>query len=220
MKPVVRFLFAIRYSLFALFITCPPTLAQTPQEVQAAAEQVIRRLDLQTELPRTPEKPKLVIKLPPELLWIVVAIGLGVLLYAFRDMIPLLRLHQRGTWASEEGVAGGPGGRTPAAVLSTADDLAAQGRFVEAMHVLLLQALAEIRERLDEQFADSLTSREILRSTKLSETGRIPLRDIIGRVEWTFFGQRPAALGDYQACRASFGALTQALHEAAQGSAA
>jgi hypothetical protein len=31
-------------------------------------------------------------------------------------------------------------------------------------------------------------------------------------VEWTYFGQYPAALADYQACRASFNTLTQALH--------
>ena len=47
------------------------------------------------------------------------------------------------------------GPRTPEVVLGAADELAAQGRFVEAMHVLLLQALADIRRRLDEEFADS-----------------------------------------------------------------
>jgi hypothetical protein len=80
------------------------------------------------------------------------------------------------------------------------------------MHVLLLQGLADIRARLDEQFADSLTSREILRSTKLSDAGRISLRDIINRVEWSYFGEHPAAQPDYAACRASFNALATALH--------
>ena len=47
---------------------------------------------------------------------------------------------------------------------------------------------------LDEQFADSLTSREILRSTRLSDAGRASLRDIVNRVEWTYFGEHPAAL--------------------------
>ena len=102
--------------------------------------------------------------------------------------------------------------RTPAAVLGAADELAADGRFVEAMHVLLLQGLADIRRDLDEQFADSLTSREILRSTRLSDAGRGSLREIINRVEWTYFGEHPAALPDYVACRASFNALAQALH--------
>jgi hypothetical protein len=215
-----RFLFATRYLLFAFCILCAPAGAQTPQEVQTITEQVIRRLDLQTELPRTPEKLRFIIKLPAELLWVVVAIALGALLYAFRDMIPILRPRRHGGWGGDEDELGAAGAAAPAAVLGAADNLAAQGRFVEAMHVLLLQGLADIRRRLDEQFADSLTSREILRSTKLSEAGRIPLRDIVDRVELTYFGQRPAALADYQACRASFDALTQALHGAAQGSTA
>ena len=205
-------LFAIRYSLLALLLLAPPVAAQTPQEVQKTADDVIRRLDLQTVLPREGEKPRFSIKLPEEVLWVVIAIALGVLLYAFRDMIPILRWGQGGAWTSDEAVDGDVEARTPAAVLGAADDLAAKGQFVEAMHTLLLQALADIRQRLDEQFADSLTSREILRSTKLTDAGRAALRDIVGRVEWTYFGEYPAALADYEACRASFNALVQALH--------
>src|SRR5262245_49085825 len=216
-----RCLFAICCSLLSFFILGAVASAQAPQEVQTIAEQVIRRLDLQTELPRGPEPPKPVfIKFPQEVLWVVVAIGVGVLLYAFRDMIPILRARQGGAWSAEQEASADDGPRTPAVVLGAADDLAAQGRFMEAMHVLLLQGLSDIRQRLDEQFGDSLTSREILRSTKLAEAGRAPLRDIIDRVELTYFGQRPAALPDYQACRASFNALAQAVHGLPQGSAA
>jgi hypothetical protein len=206
------FLFAIRHSLFALFLVCLPAAAQSPQDVQKTAEQVIKRLDLQTVLPREPEKPTFTIKLPPEVLWLVVAIAIGVLLYAFRDMIPLLRWGRGGAWTADDEVPGEVEARAPAVVLGAADELAAEGRYVEAMHVLLLQGLADIRARLDEQFADSLTSREILRSTKLSDAGRGSLRDIINRVEWTYFGEHPAALPDYVACRASFNALATALH--------
>ena len=204
---------ATRCALFALCLLAVPAFAQTPQEIQKTAEQAIRKLDLQTELPREPERPRITIKLPNEVLWIVIAIALGVLLYAFRDMVPILRLWGRdGAWSADEAVTGETEARPPAAVLGAADDLAAEGRFVEAMHVLLLQGLADIRARLDEQFADSLTSREILRSTKLSESGRSSLRDIVNRVEWTYFGEHPAVLADYVACRASFNALAQALH--------
>ena len=75
-----------------------------------------------------------------------------------------------------------------------ADELAAQGHFVEAMHVLLLQALADIRRRLREEFADSMTSREILRSKHLSDDLRGPLREVVNRVEVTYFGEQPAAI--------------------------
>ena len=142
----------------------------------------------------------------------IIAIAIGILLYTFRDMIPILRAQRGGTWGDDEATPEKGKARAPAAVLGAADELAAAGRFVEAMHVLLLQSLADIRARLDEQFADSLTSREILRSTKLTDAGRAALRDIVGRVEWTYFGEYPAALADYEACRASFNALVQALH--------
>jgi hypothetical protein len=151
--------------------------------------------------------------MPGEVLWLVIIVALGVLIYAFRDYIPIWRWGRGGAWTPDETAVGGGEARAPAAVLGAADDLAAEGRFVEAMHVLLLQSLADIRAGLDEQFADSLTSREILRSsTKLSEAGRTSLRDIINRVEWTYFGEHPAALPDYEACRASFNALIQAMH--------
>jgi len=38
------------------------------------------------------------------------------------------------------------------------------------------------------------------------------LRDIITRVEWTYFGRHPAAQADYAACRDSFNSLARALH--------
>jgi hypothetical protein len=100
-------------------------------------------------------------------------------------------------------------------VIEAADELAARGRFVEAMHLLLLHGLAHIRQRLDQQFSDSLTSREILYSTNLPEAARASLRDVVGRVELTYFGQRPAGLADYTACRESFNALGRALYGSA-----
>jgi hypothetical protein len=199
----------------AVGVWASPLAAQASQDAQTLAEQAIRRLDLQTELLRQPEPFGLNLSLPPEILWAVVVVGAGVLLYAFRDMIPMLRATHGGTWAEDEAGTSDMGAREPEAVLGAADDLAAQGRFVEAMHVLLLQAFAEIRRRLDEQFADSMTSREILRSNRLSDDLRRPLREVVNRVEWTYFGEHPAARDDYLACRSSFSALAHALHGSA-----
>jgi hypothetical protein len=188
-----------------------PLAAQTAQQVRALAEQAIRQLDLQTELLRQPEPFSFQFTLPPETIWLVVIIGVGVLLYAFRDMLPMLKAGASGGWGSDETAPAVVNSPSPGAALGTADDLAAHGRFVEAMHVLLLHALAEIRLRLDEQFADSMTSREILRSKQLPDALSRPLRDVVHRVEWTYFGEHPAARDDYLACRSSFSALVQAL---------
>jgi hypothetical protein len=196
-----------------LALLTSPLLAQAPpQDPRAAAEQAIRRLDLQTELPRSPEETPWRIPVPREAVWLMAAVGLGLLIYMFSDMLPAWGFARRGSFEGEEEGLAGTVARPPEQVLAAADDLARQGRFVDAMHVLLLQGLADIRRYLGERFADSLTSREILRSTKLSETGRAPLRDIITRVEWTYFGNHPAEREDYAACRASFDALARALH--------
>jgi hypothetical protein len=192
-----------------------PLRAQATEDPQALAEQAIRRLDLQTELRREPEPLGFNFSLPPGVVYLAVAVGIAVLLYAFRDMIPILGTGRGGAWGDDEADALQAGPRAPEVALGAADELAAQGRFVEAMHVLLLQALAAIRRRLDEEFADSLTSREILRSKQLSDALRRPLREVVARVEWTYFGEHPAARDDYLACRASFGALTAALHGSA-----
>jgi hypothetical protein len=200
----------------AVIFSAGPAGAQQQQDPQALADQAIHRLDLQTELPRQdePQQP-LRLNLPPETVWIAVIVGVLVLLYAFRDLIPVLRAGRGGAWTEDETAALAAGSRAPEIVLEAADDLAAQGRFVEAMHVLLLQALAAIRKRLDEEFADSMTSREILRSRQVSDTLRQPLRDVISRVEPTYFGGHPAMREDYLACRASFGALVDALRRGA-----
>src|SRR5450432_2100120 len=93
-----RALFAARAALMAGLITAlaplvaaSPLAAQTPQQAQQAAEDAIRRLDLQTEFPRGAEPFNWHFLLPPETLWFVIAIALGVLLYAFRDLIPAWR---------------------------------------------------------------------------------------------------------------------------------
>jgi hypothetical protein len=196
-------------------LSMSPLAAQTPEQAQTLAQQAIRRLDLQTELLRQPEPFQFDLNLPPETLWLIVLLGVGMMLYVFRDMIPMFRIGRDAAGTIDEPGAAATGQPASGMALGAADDLAAQGRYVEAMHVLLLQALAEIRARLNEPFADSLTSREILRSKQLSDNLRQPLRDVVGRVEWTYFGEHPAEHNDYLACRSSFAALARSLYGSA-----
>jgi hypothetical protein len=193
-----------------------PLAAQTADQAQQAAQDAIRKLDLQTELPRPQlQSPSTWhFNIPQEVAWAVVAIAVCILLYAFRDLIPAWRA-DAGAVQEEEGRAGEATSRAPAVVLEAADELAARGRFVDAMHVLLLHGLAHIRERLDLQLSDSLTSREILGNRDLPDTARPPLRDVVARVELTYFGLHPAGAADYAACRASFNALQRALQAGA-----
>ena len=46
----------------------------------------------------------------------------------------------------------------------------------------------------------------------LAEVG---VRDVVARVELTYFGRHPAVLADYTACRESFNALARSLYGSA-----
>jgi Domain of unknown function (DUF4129) len=183
--------------------------AQSP-DPENAAKAAIRALDLQTELPHQHSIEPIKLRLPQEVVWLLLACGAAFILYALRDS--LVWRHRAGDDWDDEGIDGQSGGaRSDADALASADELARQGRFVDAMHTLLLQSLADIRRRLGIEFADSLTSREILRGTRLPPQGRASLRAIVASVEWTYFGGYPAALADYNACRKSFEDLRQVL---------
>jgi hypothetical protein len=135
----------------------------------------------------------------------------------FRDSLPFWRRAGDGGWDDAIATAAEAGQAHFAEAQLAADALARQCQFGEAMHVLLLQSLAALRERLNERFADSLTSREILRSTKLPDRGRTALHQIVARVERAYFGEHPASLSDYDACRANFDTVAEVLRADALG---
>ena len=191
-----------------------PARGQTKAEIARESGRLAGAHDLQTELPaREPEGPRLRISLQWIEIFIYVAVGCGVvvLFYYLRDLLPGSRLGRASEWDETSELTGMGPARSDEAAQIEADELARQGRFVEAMHVLLLQGLNEMRKRLDLRFADSLTSREIVRQADVPSNARTALRDIIGWVERAYFGRYLANANDYSACRQSFTALGQAL---------
>ncbi len=137
---------------------------------------------------------------------IFAAIFLGVTLF---DGLSDRRRRTRTAFMAEEGATSTHRARARAS-LSTADELAAAGRYTEAIHQLLADAVALLRRRIGAELSDALTSREIVRTVRLPEAERNALRDIVTRVEQTWFAQRLAAVDDYAAVRASFGIFTVA----------
>ncbi len=81
------------------------------------------------------------------------------------------------------------------------EELAASGRFAEAIHAVLLRSLVLISRRIDAAWPRSLTSREILRHGKLPVTARGHLRQLIQRVEIHHFGGLEPAANDYSRCQ-------------------
>jgi hypothetical protein len=139
------------------------------------------------------------------LLWAALAFVavfvLATVLDAFTGRRAGARMHERSGDADE---TAGARAATPRGSLATADELAAAGRYTEAIHQLLSDALATLRRRIGGELSDALTSREILRTTKLRAPEQDALGAIVARVEQTWFAQRTAAAEDYDAVRASF----------------
>jgi hypothetical protein len=192
------------------------------ERIDQAAKDSVSALDLQTTFPRRdePVRVPLRIAVPEWLIWIAVAVGAGVGIYLLREPLLALMGRRREQWetpaAGGDEIASAPG----ADALTAADALSREGRFVEAMHLLLLQSLTDVREQLRETFADSLTSREILRGARLNPAGRSSLREIIAAVERTYFGGYPARDDDYAACRRNFDALRRILRGGVPATAA
>ncbi len=95
------------------------------------------------------------------------------------------------------------------APIDEVERLAAAGRFAEAIHLILLRFLAELRSG---QFiiADSLTSREILRKHSLAPTTRDALGIVIGAVELCHFGGRSADERLFRHCLSAYHARSGA----------
>ena len=192
--------------------------AQTLPEIEKARIGVMADADLQLQLPSGAEPPDgwnfslPDIPIPPALLWTILIAGvLAIVFYLFKDALPLWLRAREGNWQAPNLDPGKLQSRSAVEAMQAADELARQGRYVEAMHMLLLKSLADMRQQLSLHFAESLTSREILRKVALSEAGQAALRDIIARVEWTYFGEHEAEASDYEACRGRFDELTKAL---------
>ena len=205
--------FAVAWFIALMLLFGPAlALAQSASEIEQARAAVARQSDLQLQLPGgEPEPTSSSIQLPEWILWVVIIGGLLFVLYYLRDIIPMpgWRSMAEGTGEAE---AGAPlAAQSPSDILLAADELARQGRYVDAMHVLLLKGLADIRQRLGEEFADSLTSREIMRRAQLSAAGASALREIVLGVERSYFGEHPVGPRDYEVCRRRFDELGAAL---------
>lgn len=89
-------------------------------------------------------------------------------------------------------------------LLEEADALARQGRFAEAVHLLLFRSIEDIQERIDGGVPTSLTAREIANLSKLPERAKRGLKPIIQVVERSFFGGRAVNAEGWQEARRSY----------------
>lgn len=233
----MRFFVAIAAALAVLMLAGPGLYAEaaapavTAEEAAAAWEDSQRDLKLQTQIPRDAARPLPELELdmepfslPPALvgaarflLWGGLAALIGIFIFKLSDG---LRNRRRGAGLRTEGEGGTEAPALAAARLDQAHweagELARNGQFAQAMHLLLLQSLAEMRRRLDISLAASLTSREIVARAPLGAGTRAALADLVGRVEFSYFGEYAAGEAEYRACRRSFEVFSRNLKAGGQ----
>lgn len=90
------------------------------------------------------------------------------------------------------------------AFLEEADRLASQGRFGEAVRVLLHRSLDDIRDRRPRALPKSSTAREIAVSPDLSAEARICFGEIAAAVEVFAFAGRAVTAPVWERCRAAY----------------
>jgi hypothetical protein len=186
--------------------------APTDEAVKAAAREVLSDERYQRTLPMVGDGPLddeelswlrwlgAVLNVPAHVAVAVAWVGGGVallfILLAVLSRLPSLRHRQRSN----------PAAATPelAALLGPrekAEVLAAAGRYAEAIHALLFEALDALL-RSGGPVPLGRTSRELWRSARLEGRAREALGALIGAVERHHFGGTPATERDYLDCRA------------------
>lgn len=132
---------------------------------------------------------------------LVVLAVLLVLFLAWRLLGPLIA-RWRGRASPDETWT--PSREEALALLEDADRLAAQGRFGEAAHLLLLRSVGQIRARRPGTLVPASTAREIASLPQLPQGARTAFAVIAERVERCLFALRDLDAGDWQTARAAY----------------
>jgi len=204
------------------------SLPPSPDHVQAAMRASVQRLGLQTQLPISIPIEEITASRPRENLPLMSGTTMATILFyaaLIAIAIVIFMTWRDNLWSSSQArtlqnlrplTSGDNGAVSELAAWEErskleADELASRGNFAEAIRVLLLRSVEELRRHLRVSIAASLTSREILYHVALPSEGRPVLADIISRVEVSYFGGHRPGADEYKACRDSFNALTDVL---------
>jgi len=203
-------------------LIAPPAAAQQEahdqRDVEQARDRVLNAGPYQTEMPEPEELPDFD---PPQIpawlvkviVWALIAIAIGLVAFFLGGLAwDLLRDRSGFKRKHRQPAEGAARVETPLAerraaeerTLAEADQLAAEGRFSEAIHLLLLVALERLRRELGPRVAPAMTGREVLRLAPVPGAVVDPLARMVALSEINHFGGRRASAPDYSSCRDDF----------------
>jgi hypothetical protein len=140
----------------------------------------------------------------PTLQYVLIGLGgllaLVVLWFLIAPLVERWRLRQRAApeeeWTPDRDVA--------EALLADADRLAREGRYDEAVHLLLQRSVADIATARPDWLLPASTAREIALFPKLPERARQAFAVIAERVERSLFALRRLDEADWTAARGAY----------------
>ncbi|PKN56397.1 MAG: hypothetical protein CVU56_16305 [Deltaproteobacteria bacterium HGW-Deltaproteobacteria-14] len=178
---------------------------QAPDERPRAGRRVVRRA---SDTPREPVSSGS--GMSQALLWTLLgALGVGLVLWLGREA---LRMRERRAARIAPVAAAKPViddaarailDRMPA-TLRNARALADEGRFEEAVHLLLRGAIDDVGELARLVVEPAMTSRELLRQAELEPASREAFEDLVMSVEVSLFGGLAVSSLDFERCARSF----------------
>jgi len=89
-------------------------------------------------------------------------------------------------------------------LLGEADALAGEGRFAEAIHLLLFRSIDDIDERRPQLVRPALTSRDIAALEGIPPAPRSAFQRLVMAVERSLFGGRSLGAEDWRDCRTAY----------------
>lgn len=130
--------------------------------------------------------------------------GLLILWFVIREVLPDVGPKKRirvevGDWR--------PAPEAARALLEDADALAGQGRFEEAIHLLLFRSIDDLAGRRPGVVKPALTSRDLAGLEAMPTDARDAFSRLARAVETTFFGGQPAGAQAFGAARADYEAF-------------
>ena len=191
--------------------------------LEQAHRAVLARRDLQFDLKEVPSPPP---PSPPDwlkqileflgslfrgtapiievLFWIIVAAAvLGLVFLIVRELGGLdwaIKKRKRAPLVTQYR----PDAQVAQTLLADADALAAEGRFAEAVHVLLLRSIEDMRQRRPRALRPSFTSRDIGALDILPAQARSAFGAMADLVETSLFGGRTVDAAGFEASRKAY----------------
>lgn len=187
-----------------------------PQTLEAAHKAMLSERGLQFDFAAFQQQPppswleplaKFIEAIAPALRWVFwacLAIGAAMIFYLIVRELMKVRLQRRPAQARTAAGEWRPEPARARALLEDADRLAAEGRFDEAVRLLLHRSIDDFSGRRPGAVRTAHTSRDIAGLAAMPARARAAFEAIARAVEASFFAARPARAEDFARCRQAY----------------